>query len=151
MRAVLVVLLVVLVLAAGGVALWLTGKLPFAASGVLSPPFETGDAQAPRDAQPPGDAQPAGDASAKAVRRQAGPLSSAQLGAPLVNGAWVTACGAPDTMKVVVKLDVRQGRAVKIDVKTDPTDPVVIGCVERAASDLRWDISPKTDHVTVRY
>ena len=40
---------------------------------------------------------------------------------------------------------------MKIDVKTDPTDPVVIGCVERAASDLRWDISPKTDHVTVRY
>jgi len=54
-------------------------------------------------------------------------------------------------MKVAVKLDVRQGRAVKIDVTTDPPDPVVAGCVERAATDLRWDVSPKTDHVTVRY
>jgi hypothetical protein len=133
-----VVLFIVVAVAGAGVALWVTGRLPFAA-GVAT------------DSPDPGDAQPPGDASARAYRKQAGPLSSAQLGAPLVNGAWITACGAPDTMKVAVKLDVRQGRAVKIDVKTDPTDPVVIGCVERAASDLRWDVSPRTDHVTVRY
>jgi hypothetical protein len=54
-------------------------------------------------------------------------------------------------MKVVVKLDVKLGHAVKIDVKTDPPDPGVSACVERAAHDLRWDVSPKTDHVTVRY
>jgi hypothetical protein len=139
MRAGLALLLVVLVLAAAGVALWLTGKLPFAIR----------NATVPAD---PGDGGASGtDASARSIRKQAGPLSSAQLGAPLVNGAWITACGAPDTMKVTVKLDVRQGRAVKFDVKTEPTDPVVIGCVERAASDLRWDVSPKTDHVTVRY
>lgn len=138
MRAGAVVLLAVVALVGAGVALWATGKLPVAAVGVA-------------DSVDPGDAQPAGDASAKPYRKQPGPLSSAQLGAPLVNGAWITACGAPDTMKVTVKLDVRQGRAVKIDVKTDPPDPVVTGCVERAASDLRWDVSPKTDHVTVRY
>jgi hypothetical protein len=140
MRAGLVLLLVVLGFATLGVVLWLTGRLPSAPGaprGVIA------------SSDPPDGAAP--DGSARPVRRQPGPLSSAQLGAPLVNGGWVTACGAPDTMKVVVKLDVRQGRAVKIDVKTDPTDPVVIGCVERAASDLRWDVSPKTDHVTVRY
>ena len=135
-----VAFLAVVVLAGAGVALWLTGKLPFVPGG--------GAASATTD---PGDAQPPGDASARPPKRQAGPLSSAQLGAPLVNGAWITACGAPETMKVTVKLDVRQGRAVKVDVKTDPTDPVVMGCVERAAADLRWDVSPKTDHVTVRY
>jgi hypothetical protein len=138
--------LVVVALAGVGVALWLTGKLPF-----WKPPgallADAGEAIAASSA----DAAPTADASARPMRRQAGPLSSAQLGAPVVSGHWFSACDAPDTMKVVVKLDVRQGRAVKVNVKTDPTDPVVIGCIERAASDLRWDISPRTDHVTVRY
>jgi hypothetical protein len=86
-----------------------------------------------------------------AVRRQASPLSSAQLAAPLVNGAWVTACGAPAKMKVVVKVDVRLGRAVKTDVQTDPPDTAVSTCIERASHDLRWDVSPKVGHATVRY
>jgi hypothetical protein len=125
------------VLAGVAVALWLTGQVPF-----LQPPsFVTGNA----------DAAAVGDGSAATPHRQTGPLSSAQLGAPLVRGGWVSACGAPDTMKVVVKLDVRMGRAVKVDVKTDPTDPTVAACIDRAARDLRWDVSPKTDHVTVSY
>jgi hypothetical protein len=136
------VVLVVIALAGVGVALWLTGKLPF----LKAPEAEPDDV-----GEPDVDAASGGDGSTKPVRRQAGPLSSAQLGAPLVNGHWITACGAPDTMKVAVKLDVRQGRAVKVVVTTEPTDPVVIGCVERAASDLRWDSSPRTGHVTVRY
>jgi hypothetical protein len=139
---------VVVAVAGAGVALWLTGRLPF-----WKPPgallADAGDVIA--DDAPGVDAAPSADASARPVRRQPGPLSSAQLGAPLLSGHWFSECGAPDTMKLVVKMDVRQGRAVKIDVKTDPTDPVVIGCIERAASDLRWDISPRTGHVTVRY
>ena len=133
-----VLLLVLVCLPGVGIALWLTGKIPF-----LPPP-----SLGPSDRD---DTEPAGASSGAGFRHQAGPLSSAQLGAPLVHGAWITSCGAPDTMKVAVKLDVRQGRAVKVDVTTDPPDPVVTGCVERAANDLRWDISPKTDHVTVRY
>jgi len=54
-------------------------------------------------------------------------------------------------MKVVVKLDVKMGRVLKVDVHTDPSDPTVAACVVRAARDLRWDVTPKTDHVTVRY
>ena len=126
-------------LPAVGIGLWLTGRLPYLKAPTLGV-SEPDDAGAPSV-----------DASATPARHQAGPLSSAQLSAPLVHGAWVTACGAPDDMKVAVKLDVRQGRAVKIDVTTDPPDPVVTGCVERAATDLRWDESPKTDHVTVKY
>jgi hypothetical protein len=38
-----------------------------------------------------------------------------------------------------------------VDVQTDPADPVVTACVEQAARNLQWDVSPKTDHVTVRY
>jgi hypothetical protein len=93
----------------------------------------------------------AASADSGAQRRQTAALSSAQLGAPLVHGSFVTSCGAPDTMKVVVKADVKMGRAVAVDVKTDPPDPTIAACIERAARDLKWDISPKTGHVTVTY
>jgi hypothetical protein len=131
----LVVLLGGLVVA----ALWYSGKLPLA-NLIAAALSDAGDGDAPT-----------ADASTPPVKHQTGPLSSAQLSAPLVNGAWVTACGAADTMKVVVKLDVKGGRAVKVDVKTEPPDAAVAACIERAARDLRWDVSPKTDHVTVRY
>jgi hypothetical protein len=96
----------------------------------------------------------AADAAAEAEampHRQTAPLSSAQLGAPLVHGAFVTSCGAPDNMKVVVKADVRLGRAVNVTVKTDPPSLAISSCIERATRDLQWDVSPKTGHVTVRY
>lgn len=83
--------------------------------------------------------------------KQARPLSSAQLGAPLVNGHYVTACGAPDTMKVTVKATVKMGRAVAVDVKTNPPDPAIAACVEKSVRDQRWDISPKAGKLTVRY
>ncbi len=85
------------------------------------------------------------------VRRQAGPLSSAQLGAPLVHGTFVTACGAPDDLKIVVDVTVKMGRATHVAVKTRPPNPAVAACIERAARELQWDVSPKTDHVTVTY
>jgi hypothetical protein len=92
----------------------------------------------------------AADAAAT-VHRQTAPLSSAQLGAPLVHGTFVSACGAPDDMKVVVDATVKMGRAVHVTATTQPPDPAIASCIERATRDLNWDISPKTDHVTVRY
>jgi hypothetical protein len=127
-----------------------TGRLPFSApsleklaSSVASwtsppPPAPIPGASASADAAPP-------------VRRQTAPLSSAQLGAPLVHGTFVTACGAPERMKVVVNATVKMGRAAGVTVTTDPPDPAVAACVERATRGLQWDISPKTDHVTVTY
>jgi hypothetical protein len=85
------------------------------------------------------------------IRRQTAPLSSAQLGAPLVHGAFVSACGAPDDMKVIMKVSVKMGRAVDVAAETRPPNPVVESCLERKARELQWDISPKTDHVTVTY
>lgn len=91
-----------------------------------------------------------GDAGVS-VRRQTGPLSTAQLGAPLVHGTFIGACGATDDMKVVVTLAVKRGRATEVTVKTFPPNPVVESCVERATRDLRWDVSPHAGHVTVTY
>jgi hypothetical protein len=85
------------------------------------------------------------------VRRQAAPLSSAQLGAPLVHGQFVAACGAPDDMKVVVHLDVKKGHASNVSVKTQPPNPTVSSCIDRAIRDLKWDISPHVGHLTVTY
>jgi hypothetical protein len=54
-------------------------------------------------------------------------------------------------MKVTVKAAVKMGHAVEVSVKTDPPNPTVASCIERATRDLQWDISPKTAHVTVTY
>jgi hypothetical protein len=128
----------VIVAGVGGVALWMSGDLETLRR-FVDPSSDAGDTDGP-----------VGDGAA-ALRHQTAPLSSAQLGAPLVHGGWITACGAPETMKVVVKLDVKGGRAMKVDVSTDPPDPSVTACVQRAAQDLRWDVSPKVGHVAVTY
>ncbi|HLK37606.1 MAG TPA: hypothetical protein VKU41_12690 [Polyangiaceae bacterium] len=110
-------------------------------SALSAPPEGAADAGAPKvdapDAAPP--------------HKQAGPLSSAQLGAPLVHGTFVSACGAPDDMKVTVKASVKMGRAVDVKVTTEPPDPSIAACVERAVRDMQWDVTHKTGHVTVRY
>jgi hypothetical protein len=100
----------------------------------------------------PPDRPDAGDAGSAVHRTtQAAPLSSAQLGAPLVHGRFVTECGAPEDMKVVVKVTVKTGRAVAVVATTDPPNPAVASCVEKATRDLQWDVSPKTQHLTVTY
>jgi hypothetical protein len=128
----------------GGLAA--TGRLSLLAHvwGGLASTEASASASSSASAGPGGDAGPVG-------RPRAAPLSSAQLGAPLVHGTFVTACGAPPDMKVVLKVAVKLGRAVDVKVTTDPPDPMVAACIDKAARDLRWDASTKTDHVTVTY
>ncbi len=93
-----------------------------------------------------------GDAGADAaVKVQAGPLSSAQLSAPLYHATFIAGCGAPPNMKVALTATVKLGRAVEVKATTDPPDPTIEVCIENAARDLRWDASKRTDKVTVRY
>jgi hypothetical protein len=94
----------------------------------------------------------AGDADAgQIVHRQNGPLTNAQLGAPLVHGTFVSECGAPDSMHVTVKAAVKFGRATHVDVKTTPPDTRIAACIKRAVEDKEWDVSPKPGRVTVTY
>jgi hypothetical protein len=152
----IVVVTIVLLAGAAAAGAAATGRLPVlrrtwttvasaVGSVVAAPPSSATPAPADDDA---GGGSPEGGGL---PRRQTAPLSSAQLGAPLVHGAFVTACGAPDDMKVVIKADVRLGRATKVTVKTDPPNLMISSCIERATSDLQWDVSPKVGHVTVRY
>jgi hypothetical protein len=95
----------------------------------------------------------AGDAGAVVFRptTQTAPLSSAQLGAPLVHGKFVSECGAPDDMKVVVKVTVKKGHAVAVAVTTEPANAAVASCVQKATRAKLWDVSPATQRATVTY
>jgi hypothetical protein len=134
--------------ATGRLALLTRTWAPVASSLAASAWFTLAPAPQAADANAPGtDAADAGPT----VHRQTAPLSSAQLGTPLVHGTFVSACGAPDDMKVVVDVTVKMGRATHVTATTQPSNPTVASCIERATRNLYWDISPKTDHVTVTY
>ncbi|HEX4447424.1 MAG TPA: hypothetical protein VH044_11835, partial [Polyangiaceae bacterium] len=105
-------------------------------------------------APPPASDEPdAGDAGAVVFRptTQTAPLSSAQLGEPLVHGKYVSECGAPDDMKVVVKVTVKKGHAVAVAVTTQPPNAAIAACVQKATREKLWDVSPATQHATVTY
>lgn len=78
-------------------------------------------------------------------------LSDAQLGAPMRNAAFISGCGAPDNMKVTVKVAVKGGRAVGVSVYTNPPNPAVSGCVDRHVRGLSWPPNAKMDSFTTAY
>jgi hypothetical protein len=83
---------------------------------------------------------------------QGGPdLTNAQLAGPLRHAAFVTACGAPDDMKVQVRVAVRMGVPIGVTVATTPSNGGVASCIDRAVRGLRWQANPKTDFVTTNY
>ena len=144
MRAGRVVVAVLLVAAVVVVALAMTGKLPPAMQGGLGTLASAWTASSSDAGSTDGGA----DAGRKP---QAAGLSSAQLSAPLYHNASLATCGAPPEMRVVIKATVQMGRAIDVQVTTDPPDPTVEVCIEQATRNLRWDPSRKTDHLTVRY
>jgi hypothetical protein len=78
-------------------------------------------------------------------------LSNAQLSAPLRSASFVPGCGAPDDMKVTVRVAVRMGVPVGVTVVTQPPSPGVASCIDRSVRGLRWAASAKTDFVTTSY
>jgi hypothetical protein len=78
-------------------------------------------------------------------------LTDAQLSAPLRYASFVTACRAPDSMKVQVRVAVRMGHAVGVTVTTNPSNRGIAECIDHAVRGLRWAESAKTDFVTTNY
>ncbi len=78
-------------------------------------------------------------------------LTQAQLAAPMRNASFVSACGAPDSMKVTVKVAVKMGRAIGVSVYTNPPNPGVASCIDRRVRGITWPANPKTDFVTTTY
>ena len=50
-------------------------------------------------------------------------LTDGQLGAPMRNASFISGCGAPDSMKVTVRVAVQNGRAVGVSVYPNPPNP----------------------------
>ena len=83
---------------------------------------------------------------------QGGPdLSNAQLSAPMRNATFISGCGAPDDMKVTVRVAVKMGRAVGVTVITNPPNPGVAACIDRHVRGLGWPAHPKMDFITTSY
>jgi hypothetical protein len=78
-------------------------------------------------------------------------LTDAQLTGPMHNGAFVGECGAPDSMKVTVKVAIKQGRAAGVSVSTSPPDPDIAGCIDRYVRTFSWPSSSKMDSFTTTY
>jgi hypothetical protein len=78
-------------------------------------------------------------------------LTNAQLAAPLRHAAFVVSCGAPDDMKVQVRVAVRMGAPVGVTVTTSPPSGSIAACIDRAVRGIRWPANPKTDFVTTNY
>lgn len=78
-------------------------------------------------------------------------LSNAQLSAPMNNTAFLNSCGVPDSMKVTVKVAVKNGRAVGVSVYPNPANPGVASCIDRHVRGLSWPSHPKMDSLTTNY
>lgn len=78
-------------------------------------------------------------------------LSNAELHAPMANAAFISGCGAPNDMKVTVRVAVKNGRAIGVSVSTNPPNGGVASCVDRHVRGLTWKSSPKLDSFTTVY
>lgn len=78
-------------------------------------------------------------------------LTDGQLTGPMHNGAFVGECGAPDSMKVTVKVAIKLGRASGVSVSTSPPDPDIAGCIDRYVRTFSWPSSGKMDSFTTTY
>jgi len=87
-----------------------------------------------------------------AMGAKAGPdLTDGQLSAPMRNASFISGCGAPDSMKVTVKVAIKNGRAVGVSVYPNPPNPQVAGCIDRHVRGLAWPSNPKMDSFTTTY
>lgn len=84
-------------------------------------------------------------------KQGAADLTDAQLSGPMRSGAFAGECGAPDSMKVTVKVAIKTGRAVGVSVSTSPPDPDIAGCIDRYVRTFSWPSSSKMDSFTTAY
>jgi hypothetical protein len=78
-------------------------------------------------------------------------LTDGQLGAPMRNASFISGCGAPESMKVTVRVAVQNGRAVGVSVYPNPPNPAVASCVDRHVRALGWPSNAKMDFFTTTY
>jgi hypothetical protein len=78
-------------------------------------------------------------------------LNDSQLAGPMRNASFLNSCGAPNSMKVTVRVAIKMGRAVGVSVYTNPPNSGVAACVDRAVRGLSWPANGKMDSFTTTY
>ena len=78
-------------------------------------------------------------------------LTDTQLAGPMRNASFITGCGAPDSMKVTVRVAIKMGRAVGVSVFTTPPNAGIASCVDHAVRGLAWPVNSKMDSFTTSY
>jgi hypothetical protein len=78
-------------------------------------------------------------------------LTDGQLSGPLRSGGFISACGAPDSMKVKVQVAIKNGHAVGVTVTTTPPNSGIQSCIDHAVRGMGWPSSPKMDSFTTSY
>jgi len=78
-------------------------------------------------------------------------LNNGQLNGPMSNAAFISGCGAPNDMKVTVRVAVRGGRAMGVTVTTNPPNGGVASCIDRHVRGLSWPVSAKRNTFTTQY
>jgi len=78
-------------------------------------------------------------------------LSDKDLSGPMASGQAVNDCGAPDDMKLVVKVAVVDGRAAGVTVLTNPPSPEIASCIDKAVRAMTWPASAKRFAFTTAY
>lgn len=72
-------------------------------------------------------------------------LTAGQFQAVLGNGAYLNACGVPESMGVSICAAVQNGRAVGVTVRTTPHNAGTAGCIAGAVRRLSFPSHPKLD------
>jgi hypothetical protein len=78
-------------------------------------------------------------------------LTDQQLSGPMRNATFLGSCGAPDSMKVTVKVAIKMGRAIGVSVYTNPPNGGVASCIDRFVRNLNWPANPKMDSFVTSY
>jgi hypothetical protein len=78
-------------------------------------------------------------------------LTANQFGAVLNNGAYIVACGTPQSMHVNVCAAIQNGRAVGVTITTDPPNGGIAGCIAGKVRGMGFPSNPKLDIATTRF
>jgi hypothetical protein len=78
-------------------------------------------------------------------------LSDDEVAAPMQSGTYIQACGAPDEMKVTIRVAVRDGHALGVSVTTDPDDQAIAECIDNGVRALTWPVSHRRETMTTRF
>jgi hypothetical protein len=78
-------------------------------------------------------------------------LSDVDLAGPMKQPSFLGDCNVPDSMHVKVQVAIRDGAPIGATVRTDPDDPAVADCVDKAVRALTWPPSKRRDSLTTEY